>query len=107
MSHAAGRAMHEDPLAWCGVKPGEHLHRGRTGERQRGGVNRAERGRAASDKRGVYDKLLRVGAPAGSTYRKMRPDVVSFPKVVDPVPDLENDAGTLVSHDVRRRDSRP
>jgi hypothetical protein len=37
----------------------------------------------------------------------MRPDVVSFAKMVDPVPDLENDAGTLVAHHVRRRDSRP
>jgi hypothetical protein len=74
---------------------------GRTGTHPSWSINRAKRGRAASDKLGVDNKLLRVGAPAGSTYRKMRPDVVSFAKMVDPVPDLENDAGTLVAHHVR------
>ena len=107
VSHAAGRAVHEDPLARYEVKPVEQLQRGRTGERQRRGFNRAERGRAASDKLGIDNEFLRIGAPAGSPYRKMRPDVVPFAKMVDPFPDLENDAGTLVAHHVRRRDSRP
>ena len=94
-------AVDQHPLARPWVQPVQQLDRGGAGQRERGGLDRAEAGWPRAHQRRVQRDQFGVGAPAGAADRQQAPYRVAAPPA-RAVADGLDASGQFVAHHVWR-----